>query len=150
MTNPNPPKLPSQLAAELVRQIDPSGIGREMHNVKTFDAIVTAFAPLDQLQAAAIAEALKSGIDAAAPASGFATWPPLLAQLKAALDAGAKPGEVEEFAEGDVVVPRSGGPTMTVRYIPDDDNEARCEWIDSTGQKRDEYFGIKSLFKVGR
>lgn len=146
MTNANPPKLPSELAVDLMKQIDPTHFGRQVMDPAVRANVIAAFAPLDQLQAEAIAEALKAGVDVAAPAAP-ADQGGLLAQLATMLGAQV-PGEVEEFAAGDSVMLRGGGPVMTIDY--DEDDNFACVWIDHAGDKHGAFFSAAALMKMGR
>ncbi len=50
-----------------------------------------------------------------------------------------------EFSSGDVVQLKSGGPSMTIRWV--EDNEAYCEWFDGASNKGAK-FSINQLQKL--
>ena len=57
------------------------------------------------------------------------------------------PSAVAEFAVGDVVVLKSGGPHMTITDLMDEDL-AYCQWMDDKKMLQGSRFGLRTIKKV--
>ena len=51
-----------------------------------------------------------------------------------------------KFRIGDLVQLKSGGPSMTVAYLPrDQPNRCRCTWVDDKHNLQEEFFNFDEL-----
>ena len=53
-----------------------------------------------------------------------------------------------QWNPGDVVILRSGGPTMTVRLLKETEGTVYCEWFDDKGQAQGRAFMPEQLESV--
>jgi uncharacterized protein YodC (DUF2158 family) len=51
----------------------------------------------------------------------------------------------QEFKPGDVVALKSGGPRMTVSYIPEGSKSAECMWFDEKKERQHSVFNWSTL-----